>query len=510
MLYRFGPYVLDAQSFELRCGDTVLAAEPQVLSVLLFLVGNRARLVSKDELVDAIWGGRAVSDAVISSRIKSTRRLIGDDGAAQRLIRTVYKRGFRFIGEVVESKPARAAEPATPVDPERPSIAVLPLHVLGGGSPHAIVAEALPQELIRELARLRWIHVIARGSSFRFVGPAPDLRRIGDLLGVRYVLCGTLDAPDDRLRIAVELADTRDGGVVWADRYELPVAEVRGLRDELVERIIAAVDLRIPEHEAVAARSRRIDGMDAWSAYHLGLQRMFRFSAPDNAAASKLFARAIGQDACFARAHAGLSFTCFQDAFLRYADVAVATARARAAAERAVELDPLDPFANAAMGRVHWLSGDLEAGLPWLERAGTISPGYAQGVYARAWTRTLLGEGEQGQAEADRAMALSPLDPLRYAMLATRALSHLIRDDAEQAVLWGERAARDPGAHALITVIAGLCCAAQADQVNARRWIEAARLRQPSLSGTHFLQSFPFSDIAIRERISLQLKCLGL
>ena len=173
-------------------------------------------------------------------------------------------------------------------------------------------------------------------------------------------------------------------------------------------------------------------------------------------------------------------------------------------------LDPLDPFANLAMGRAHWLSGDLEGSLGWLDRSTDLSPNYAQGIYAQAWAQALLSRGDGGQCNTDRAMALSPLDPLRYAMLATRALSHLVRDDAASAVPWAERAAREPGAHAFIDVIAAACHRAVGDIIHAREKIEFARKRQPSLTRDKFFRSFPFSQAEVRGRIDALLGQSGL
>lgn len=514
MLFRFGPFELDALRFELRKNGGVVAVQPQVLSLLLFLIANRHRLVTKDEIVGGVWHGRILSDSAISSRVKSARQAIGDDGHAQRVIRTIHGRGFRFVAEVDKATPAVAAaaiEDDVPrAEPERPSIAVLPLSTIGDPGLLTIVAEALPHEIIQALSRLRWLFVIARASSFRFVGPTHDLRRIGEMLGVRYILSGTLEAFERHVAVAVELVKASDGGVVWAERFKVSIGAVHELRAEIVASVVAALEVQIPLHEAGRVRLTSPEVMDAWSAYHLGLQRMFRFTAADNAAASDFFEHAIAKDQGFARAHAGLSFTRFQDAFLDYGDRSSATAAAWQAAERSVTLDPLDPFANLAMGRAHWLSGDLEGSLAWLDRSTDLSPNYAQAIYAQSWAQALLSRGDGGQCSTDRAMALSPLDPLRYAMLATRALSHLVRDDAASALSWAERAAREPGAHALIDVIAGVCNAAAGDIAHARDRITIARMRQPSLTPEKFFQSFPFSDAEVRKRIGALLKQSGL
>ena len=197
------------------------------------------------------------------------------------------------------------------------------------------------------------------------------------------------------------------------------------------------------------------EDLDAWSAYHLGLQHMYRFNRQDNAAATALFQRAIACDPDFARAHAGLSFVHFQTAFLRNTDDLAGEVReARRFAARACELDTMDPFVNFVMGRSYWLEGDLDGGLPWLERATALSPSYAQGIYARAWAETLAGRARDGRDHVDLAMRLSPLDPLHYAMLGTRAFTHNALGEDAQAAWWAERAARAPGAHVLIAMIA--------------------------------------------------------
>ena len=197
---------------------------------------------------------------------------------------------------------------------------------------------------------------------------------------------------------------------------------------------------------------------------------MYRFSKDGNALATALFERAIAREAGFARAHAGLSFTHFEDAFLNFAaDAHEAATLAQRHAEASLEHDPLDPFCNLVMGRVFWLRGDLEASLPWLDRAIRLNPNYAQGKYSRAWAETLLGEGTAGRANVDAALELSPLDPLAYGMLGVRAFSHMVLDQSAEAALWAERAARAPGAHALIEMIAAVAHGLNGDEARAMR-----------------------------------------
>ncbi len=282
-------------------------------------------------------------------------------------------------------------------------------------------------------------------------------------------------------------------------------------RSTILARVVAALELQIPLHEARAARGVSPENLDAWSAYHLGLQHMFRFHRDDNATAGELFARAVRADPTFARAHAGASFVHFQNAFLRYTpDVERQIQDARRFAERSVELDPLDPFANLTMGRSYWLEGDLDTSLTWLERAIAISPSYAQAIYARAWTHALSGRGSAGQEDADLAMALSPLDPLHYAMTATRALAHIVRGEDEAAADWGERAARSPGAHVLIAVIAIAAHSLGGRRERAAAWAANVRERVGAIRAADFFRSFPFADPAARQRIAKALAAFGI
>src|SRR6185369_680682 len=356
-----------------------------------------------------------------------------------------------------------------------------------------------------------WIFVIARGSSFSFRSPAPDPAEIGMLLGVRYCLSGTVELGGAKLVVTVQLTDTRDSGGVGAVRFVSGLADLHDTRSMILARVVAALELQIPLNEARAARLIAPENLDAWSAYHLGLQHMFRFNRADNAEAGRLFERAAREDPQFSRAHAGLSFVHFQNAFLRYsADHDGEVALAHRHAERSVELDPFDPFANLTMGRSFWLDGQLDAGFSWVERATAISPNYAQAVYARAWTHALSGRGPEGREDADTAMSLSPLDPLYYAMAATRALSHVVCGDEAEAAAWGERAARSPGAHVLIAVIAVACHSLAGDRTRAEAWAANVHARSDANVGEAFFRSFPFTDAAVRERVAAALSRFGI
>jgi TolB-like protein len=387
---------------------------------------------------------------------------------------------------------------------------VLPFRWEGAPALHETLASGLPDELITELSRLRWLFVTARGSSFR-VGTA-DCRygEVGRLLGVRYCLCGALEVSNRRLTVTVKLVDTLDEGIVWADRFSGGVDDVHSIREQICGRVLTALDLRIPMHEASRTRLAAPEDLDAWSAYHLGLQHIYRFNRTDNLAAAHLFQRAVTLDPCFARAHAGLSFVHFQTAFMRYtADLPSQIRQARHHAERGLELDPLDPFVNFTMGRSYWLEGDLDSSLSWLERATSISPHYAQGIYARAWTEALAGHAREGRTHVDLAMQLSPIDPLYYAMLGTRAFTHMVLEEDTEAAYWAERGARSSGAHVLMAMIAAAAHSLNGDAERAARWAANVRERNSALGREDFFRAFPMKPHAMRARAAQALRNLG-
>lgn len=517
MRYCFGTFELDTDQVELRERGRRRPLEPQVFGLLAFLVEHRERVLSKHEILEKVWDGRVVSDSALASRVKAARQALGDDGRAQKYIRTVRGTGFRFVADVAVERDTAAAsaapapvEQGVPGSAPRPSIAVLPFQVVGDAGRFAAIADGLPHELITELARLRWLTVIARASSFRLRGPEPDAREIGRALNVRYCLTGTVAVDGGRLEVTAELADTGSGELVWAERYAAFVDEVHAVRAEMRAQILAALELQIPLYEAAQARLRDRADLDAWSSYHIALHHLYHFNRGDNAIAESLFGQAVARDPAFARAHAGLSFVHFQRAFLRQTDdVAGAIVCARDCAQRGVDIDPLDPFVNFTMGRSYWLEGDLEQARAWLDRAVSLSPNFAQGLYARAWTDAIAGEPGAGRADLDTAMRLSPLDPLYYAMLGTRGFVHMHGGEFAEAVVWCERAARSPGAHVLIAMIAAVAQSLAGDAAAAGRWAANVRERAPALSVTDFFAAFPLRSALMRERVAAALSAMG-
>ncbi|MGC2315983.1 MAG: winged helix-turn-helix domain-containing protein, partial [Bradyrhizobium sp.] len=207
MRYLFEEYAFDTDRRELHRGADVVSVAPQVFDLLDYLIRNRERVVSKDDLIDVIWKGRSVSDAALTTRLNAARSALGDSGEEQRLIKTLPRKGFRFVGPVREAKgpaPAQQPKPALPL-PEKPSIAVLPFTNLSSDLEQEYFADGMVDDIITALSRFKALFVIARNSSFTYKGRAVDVKQIGHELGVRYVLEGSIRKAASRVRITGQL-----------------------------------------------------------------------------------------------------------------------------------------------------------------------------------------------------------------------------------------------------------------------------------------------------------------
>jgi TolB-like protein len=277
--YFFEDYSFDTDRRELRRGPGVIPTTPQVFDLLDFLIRNRDRVVSKDDLISAIWNGRIVSDAALTTRLNAARAAIGDDGEKQRLIKTLPRKGFRFVGVVrVEERPkttsARLAAQnddtaQMPFSPPHLSIVVLPFTNLSGDPEQDYFVDGVTESLTTDLSRIRGSFVIGRHTAFTYKGKAVDLKQIGRDLNVGYVLEGSVGRGGNRARVNAQLVDAETGTHLWTDRFDKPVADLFEMQDEVTARI--AIALNAPLIEAEARRGERSLHPDALD-FYFGLE----------------------------------------------------------------------------------------------------------------------------------------------------------------------------------------------------------------------------------------------
>ncbi len=499
MIYAVEDLILDTERRELTRAGTALQPEPLVLDLLILLVENHHRVVDRDELIEKIWKGRIVSDWAIASRVKRLRQLLSDDGKTQSIVQTLRGRGFRIAGEVRLSAPATPMSSIEEVDTtaslqsrsvlpdgDQPSIAVLPFRTYGGEEIHQSLSEAVPRELTTALASLRWIKVIAPGSSFRFRGPAVDVRSVGALLGARYCLSGTIEISGRLMIIDAELSDTRNRQIIWATRKQAGIDDISELRAQIVASVMAVAELEIPQHEVSLLDLSEFEEFSAWAAMHCGFQEMYKFTRQSCARAMSFFETALEKDPTMARSHAGMSFAKFNSAFMRYSpnpqdDVLDATRHA----ERAVSLQPRDPFANFVMGRSHWLRDDPEGSMFWFRAGVDASPNHAMSHYGKSWAEVFTGDYDSASMSTHLALDRSPLDPMRPGMTGTNMWVNLGRENYPEAVKWAETAARVPWSHAGMAFFAAMSNWANGDEERARFWVAESKRRKPDFDAQH-------------------------
>lgn len=396
-----------------------------------------------------------------------------------------------------------AAEPAVPALSGRPSLAVLPFGTadrmaagmaagsVDGPAEGGGLADGLAHDILSRLSRLRPLFVIARGSSFRFRGSGIDPCTVGRALGVRYLVTGWIRVYGGRLRLTVELVETETGSAVWGEIFERRLDDLFALQDELATRIAAALETEVEAAEIRRALERPSTSLDAWGAYHRGLWHMFRFTRDGNEAARGFFRQALRLDPLCARAHAGLSFTHFQDAFLHCAgDRSREADQAYRFAEQSVALDGRDPMAHWVLGRALWLLRRPDDAVEELDLAVGLNPNFALGHYTIAFVHSQGGDARTALGASELALRLSPCDPLLFGMLGARALAFLDLGDYAQAAAAGERAARRPNAHVHIQAIAAFCDALAGRHENARAYVRRIREAAPAYRCNDFLTAF--------------------
>src|SRR5216117_1717173 len=322
VLFQFDKFLLDTDRRELRGGNGgVVHVEPQVFDLLLHLVQNTNRVVTKDELIERVWNGRVVSDAALNSRINAARRAIGDSGEKQAIIRTVQRRGFLLAADVTTRASGAAAanqrnaraEGASPglALPDKPSIAVLPFQNLSGDPAQDYFADGMVEDIITALSRFKALFVIARNSSFTFKGKAVDIKEVGRRLGVRYVLEGSVRKAEGKVRISGQLIDAITGAHIWADRFERDLTDVFALQDEVTAAVVSAIQPKLLETEIAMSMRRRSENLTAYDFYLRAMQQYYLTTREGLAEAMGLAHRALELDPRFGvvAALAGASHT---------------------------------------------------------------------------------------------------------------------------------------------------------------------------------------------------------
>jgi DNA-binding SARP family transcriptional activator/TolB-like protein len=377
--------------------------------------------------------------------------------------RVATRRERTSVVQIDSSHGAPSAPPTLPESPtqHRASVCVMPfLEQADAGVGRSSLGDGLADDVITRLAKLRVLFVIARGTAFSLVDRTLEAAEAARILNVDYVVSGLICRRNGRILAKVELAETQRPRIVWADVFDCPQsAALRGI-DEMGNAIVAAIAEEVEAAERNRAILKPPSSLDAWEAYHRGLWHIYRFNKADNDRAEHFFRMSARLDPTFARAHAGLSFAHFQNAFLHHPEQRLAYIdQAFEAASQSLLADDRDPSAHWAMGRALWLRGRESESLSELALSVDLSPNFVLGHYTTGFVHSQSGDARIAIGSVDHSRRLSPFDPLLFAMLATRALAQMRLGDFDDAAGWAIKAAARPNAHAHILAIAAYCLA---------------------------------------------------
>jgi adenylate cyclase len=431
--YCFEEFVLDTSRHELRHKGLALPAAPQVLALLSHLIASRHEVVTKEQLVAAVWNGRAISDAALTTRINVLRSTLGDTGRRQRLIKTFPRKGFRFVGDVREEHFRTTMSDA--FSRELPSIAVLPFTNLAGDPAQEFFGDALAEDVLSELARLRWLLVISRNSSFTYGGCATDIRTIGTELEVRYVLEGSAHYSDGRVRVTCRLVDAKTALQTWSARYDRSFTDLFQVLDEITDAVVAEIGPAILDAERSRIAKLSPEILTAWEAYQRGVMQMLKQSMDGNAAARQFFQQAVALKPDYSPGFDGLAWTHLIEAsaFSR-TPIDEACDLSESLTRRALELDPRNASARARLALTMHLRGDNQAAIDETDAALVESPSCADACGVRGTALIFSGQPREGRAAIERFLRLSPRDPARPIRLSQLAASYYFENDYESAL----------------------------------------------------------------------------
>jgi TolB-like protein/Flp pilus assembly protein TadD len=490
-----------------NCAGEMIAS-PSIRKFSIFCsisFATAARVVSKDDLIQHVWNGRIVSDSTLTSRITTARQAIGDSGEEQRLIRTVSRKGIRFVGEVRENESQTGANtleapPSAKRDmtlqPDKPSIAVLPFSNMSRDPEQEYFSDGITSDIITALSRLHWFLVIARNSTFVYKGQAVDIRRIGKELDVHYVLAGSVQKAGNRVRITVELVDTKNGVQHWAEKYDYELTDIFKLQDEITQSVTAAILPKLVAAEGVRSQNRSED-LSAWDLVMRALIHYGRMSTRESEKAIAILRQAVEQYPDYGPAHSLLAFALLVSGHVGWIPESDDYDYAVKLANRALELDDADPWAHLALGALAFTDRRTDESVREYMRALDLNPNFAIAHGYIGWALVFDGQSEEAIRHFQQALRMSPHDPLKAFFYSGTSVAHYYAHRYDEAIEWSNKAILErPGFTAACRIhCASLAQAGRTEQAKAAM----AKLRefQPNISVAWIEQHVPYTERAM-------------
>ncbi len=380
-VFRFSGFKLVPGRGLLRDDGAEVPLRAKSLDLLWFLVGNAGRVISKDELLGAVWNGLAVSEDSLTQCVHDVRRALADH--EQSLIRTVPRRGYLFAGDAASQPPQPVAAALPPqAKPDKPSLAVLPFLNLSGDPAQDYFADGIVEEIITALTRMKWLFVIARNSSFVYKGRATDLKTVSQELGVRYLLEGSVRKSGDRVRVSAQLIDAESGAHLWAEKFDATLEDIFDLQDHITANVVGAIAPRLELAEIDRVGRKATANLQAYDYYLRGLVGFYQITRPGNDEALANLYRAIEIDPGFATAYGvAARFLVQRNSGGWIDDVAREFGEAERLARRAIELGQDDAVAlSCAAFALCDLCGDPKSAILCVDKATALCPSLCFGL----------------------------------------------------------------------------------------------------------------------------------
>ena len=384
-----------------------VAIGSRALAVLDTLVARQGNLVSKEEIMDAVWPGTAVTENNLTVQISALRRVLDHGRAGGSCIQTIAGRGYRFAGAVSRAPPA-----AAPALPDKPSIAVLPFQNISGDPEQEYFADGMVEEIITALSRIRWLFVIARSSSFAFKGQPIDLNQVGRELGVRYLLEGSVRKAGGRVRITAQLIDASDRTHLWADRFEGSLEDIFDLQDKVASTVAGVIEPTLQAAETARSRSRPTTDLTAYDLFLRALAHSLSYERDQLTQAVDLLQQVIERDPLYGPALA-LAAHCHRNfAVMNWTeDPEAVRLTSVGLARQALRVGPDDPdvLARAAV-TFGYFGEDIGVAVGLIDRCLALNPSYARAWHWSGLLRVFAGQPERALDDFQNYLRLSPRD----------------------------------------------------------------------------------------------------
>jgi TolB-like protein len=503
--YRLGDLELDVDQRRLMRQGRDLKLSKLTFRTLRVLASAAPGLVTNNELASRVWDGRIVSPETVMQRVKLLRKALQDDARAPRYLEVVRGQGIRWIADIEPLSRTHTQstgfqgnpDASRDVDltlPSKPSICILPFDTMGDNKvDHNIFADGLTHDITTSIGRVRWLFVVARGSSFKFRGGRFDVQEVAQKLGVRYVVQGNISFVGLKISLNVALADAVQGGEIWAEHIYADVSDFFKIQEEIAGLIVGSVESEIEHAEQKRSLLEPPANLDAWSAYHRGWWHLNSFAADCFDQAENYFNLSQQLDPTSARTQAGLSCVHWLRAFLELTDDRDGEIeRCLELAQQSIELDARDPLGHWALGRAFHLCRNFDRAVHEFAIAIDLNPNFALGIFAQAFAMMHIGDNERSNSLLENAHRLSPYDTMSYAMLGVKAINNAMLGRYDKAADLSVRGAKLLTFYCqMYPVFAAVCNVMAGRDDIAGQYFSDLRDARPAYSSSDYFRAFP-------------------